>query len=183
MRLAGGDAAITFWAMKLLARLGRGWWLLSGLSVSAAVAGALVVAVISNASGFQLAGNRNAIQFVAELCAHAFSGGGTIQATPVALQGREVTYALKIEHGHLPSSMRLIRVTQGDVVRLELTSDERHFVHFHGYEIQTEVSPGKITKLMFTAGLTGRFPIHLHAGDLDDTGHEDILANIEVYPR
>ena len=168
--------------MKSLAHIGGGWRLLTGLSISAAVAAALVLAVFSSATGFQLAGSNNVVQFVAELYAHSF-GGVTEPAGPVSPQGREVTYALKIEHGHAPPNMRVIRVTQGDVVRLELTSDQPQFVHLHGYEIQTEISPGKVTALAFTASLTGRFPIHLHAGDVDASGHEDILASIEVYPR
>jgi hypothetical protein len=46
--------------------------------------------------------------------------------------------------------------------------------------------PGTVTELAFTANLTGRFPVHLHAGPQEDTGdhgHEDTLVNIEVYPR
>jgi hypothetical protein len=45
--------------------------------------------------------------------------------------------------------------------------------------------PGTVTELAFTANLTGRFPVHLHAGPAEagDHGHEDTLVNIEVYPR
>jgi hypothetical protein len=178
-----GEAALAFRSMKLFAHFGREWRLLGGLSIGAAVACALVMAVFSSATGFLLARDSNVVQFVAELCAHVVGGGGTVAATPVGRQGGEVTFALKIEHGRLPPTMRLIRVNQGDVVRLELTSDYPQIVHFHGYEIQTEISPGKVTQLMFTAGVAGRFPVHLHAGEVDYHGHEDILATIEVYPR
>jgi hypothetical protein len=169
--------------MKSFARFGRGWRLLGGLSISAAVACVLVIELFSSATGFPLARDSNVVQFVAELCAHVVGGDGTVAAAPAGLQGGEVTFALKIERGRLPPSMRLIRVTQGDVVRLELSSDQRGFVHLHGYEIQTELAPGKVTELTFPAGLAGRFALHLHAGEVDDSGHEDVLASIEVYPR
>jgi hypothetical protein len=97
----------------------------------------------------------------------------------------ELTFALKIEHGQVPANTRLIRVMQGDTVKLELSTDRRQFVHLHGYEILKEVMPGTVTELAFTANLAGRFPVHLHAGpaEADDHGHEDTLVNIEVYPR
>ena len=97
----------------------------------------------------------------------------------------ELTFALKIEHGQVAPNARLIRVMQGDTVKLELSSDQRQIVHLHGYEIAKLVAPGKLTEFAFTANLTGRFPIHLHGGAEAPAGaaHEDVLANIEVYPR
>jgi hypothetical protein len=103
--------------------------------------------------------------------------------TIAGAQAAELIFALKIAHGQVPANMRLIRVMQGDAVKLELSSDQRQIVHLHGYEIQKEVAPGTVSELAFTANLTGRFPVHLH-GDHDDAGgHEDTLVNIEVYPR
>jgi hypothetical protein len=97
----------------------------------------------------------------------------------------ELTFALNIEHGQVAASSRLIRVMQGDVVKLELSSDQRQIVHLHGYEIAKLVVPGQVTELVFTANLTGRFPVHLHGGQetAGDDEHEVTLANIEVYPR
>jgi hypothetical protein len=171
--------------MRLFAHFGREWRLLTGLSISAAVACALVIEILSSASGFPLIRGSNVVQYVAELCAHVIGGGGTVPATPVSLQGGEFTFALRIEHGRLPPDMRLIRVRQGDVVKLELSSDQRQFVHVHGYEIQTEVAPDRTAEVKFAANLTGRFPLHVHGGPAAaaDPGHEDVLANIEVYPR
>jgi hypothetical protein len=171
--------------MRLFARFGRGWRLLTALSIGVAVACALVIEVFASAGGFPLIRDSNVVQYVAELCAHVVGGGGTVPATPTSLQAGEFTFALKIEHGRLPPDMRLIRVTQGDVVKLELSSDQRQFVHVHGYEIQTEVAPDRTAELKFAANLTGRFPLHVHGGPQTaaDPGHEDVLANIEVYPR
>jgi hypothetical protein len=110
---------------------------------------------------------------------------GMVGLAASGAQAAELTFALKIEHGHVPANMRLIRVMQGDTVKLELSTDQHQFVHLHGYEILKEVAPGAVTELAFTANVTGRFPVHLHAGheETDDHGHEDTLVNIEVYPR
>jgi FtsP/CotA-like multicopper oxidase with cupredoxin domain len=95
----------------------------------------------------------------------------------------EVTYALRIDNGHVPPNMQLIRVTQGDVVTLQWTADKPSIVHLHGYDIEKRVAPGAVTELKFTARATGRFQVHLHGSAAEAHGHEDALVTIEVYPR
>src|SRR5262245_15151346 len=103
----------------------------------------------------------------------------------MAARGAEVTYVLRIENGHVPENMRLIRVTQGDVVKLQWSADKPSVVHLHGYDIEKRVVPGVITDLIFTARATGRFPVNLHGSGAGSGGHghEDTLVTIEVYPR
>ena len=110
--------------------------------------------------------------------------GAAIMPT-VGAPAAELTFALRIENGRVPANMRLIRVKQGDVVKLEWSADRREIVHLHGYDLEKEVAPGTVTDLTFTANATGRFPIHLHAPKADSGahGHEETLVNIEVYPR
>jgi FtsP/CotA-like multicopper oxidase with cupredoxin domain len=82
--------------------------------------------------------------------------------------------------------MRLIRVNEGDVVRLRWTSDQPLVLHLHGYDIEKRTAAGAVTELVFTAYATGRFPIHIHEQGAGAGGHahEDLpLAIIEVYPR
>jgi FtsP/CotA-like multicopper oxidase with cupredoxin domain len=101
----------------------------------------------------------------------------------LAAKSAEVTYALRIENGHVPANMQLIRVTQGDVVTLQWTADKRSIVHLHGYDIEKRVVPGTVTDLTFTASATGRFPVELHGSQVEAHGHESVLVTIEVYPR
>jgi hypothetical protein len=117
-------------------------------------------------------------------CAAVLSIIGAGLATPGA-QAAELTFALRIENGHVPANMRLIRVQQGDVVKLQCSADRRAIVHLHGYDIEKDVAPGTVTELMFTANLTGRFQVHLHPGKggSGEPAHEETLVNIEVYPR
>ena len=108
-----------------------------------------------------------------------------ITAGAPALAG-ELTFDIKIEHGRVPDTMRLIRVNEGDVVKLRWTSDQPLILHLHGYDIEKRIAAGAVTVLAFTAYATGRFPIHVHAQGTAVGGHthEDApLAIIEVYPR
>ena len=112
-----------------------------------------------------------------------------IFAASVAMTGAqaaEVTFAMRIENGRVPEAMRLIRVKQGDAVKLRWSSDRRMILHLHGYDIEKEVEPGSVADLTFTARAEGRFPIHVHAGEAHpgNPGHEEApLVTIEVYPR
>jgi hypothetical protein len=98
----------------------------------------------------------------------------------------EVIFDLKIEHGRIPDTMRLMRVHEGDIVKLRWTSDRALVLHLHGYDIEKRVAAGAITEFAFTAYATGRFPIQIHAPGAGSGGRvhdEPPLAVIEVYPR
>jgi hypothetical protein len=98
----------------------------------------------------------------------------------------ELTFDIKIEGGRVPDTLRLIRVNEGDLVKLRWTSDQPIVLHLHGYDIEKRVAPGAVTELAFRAYATGRFPIHVHAQGAGASGqaHEDApLTTIEVYPR
>jgi hypothetical protein len=96
----------------------------------------------------------------------------------------ELTFDLKVEHGRVPDNMRVIRVKEGDVVKLRCTTDRPLVLHLHGYNIEKRIMPGPPSELTFTAYATGRFPVHVHAQGADDHAHEEApLVNIEVYPR
>lgn len=105
-------------------------------------------------------------------------------ALTLAADAAEVTYALTIANGRLPDNMRLIRVKQNDVVKLEWRTDKPLSVHLHGYDIEQELKPGTVTEMTFTARATGRFTVEPHIGKTPSDGraHGDILVTIEVYP-
>jgi hypothetical protein len=105
-------------------------------------------------------------------------------ALTVAADAAEVTYALTIANGRVPDNMRLIRVKQNDVVKLEWRTDKPLTVHLHGYDIEQELQPGTVMEMTFTARATGRFTVEPHIGRTPSGGHAhgDILVTIEVYP-
>ena len=112
----------------------------------------------------------------------ALSAG--MPAVMVAAQARELTFDLKVERGAVPADMRLIRVTQGDAVRLRFTTDRPITVHLHGYDIERRIVPGAVAEMQFSANATGRFPIEEHKPDAHGGhSHGEVLVRIEVYPR
>jgi hypothetical protein len=115
------------------------------------------------------------------LAALALCVGGAL--VPTADAG-EVTYVLAISDGHVPQNMRLIRVKQNDVVKLDWSTDKPISVHLHGYDIEKEIKPGTVTQMMFVARATGRFTVEPHIGKTPAGGHAhgDVLVTIEVYP-
>ena len=54
----------------------------------------------------------------------------------------ELTFDLKVERGQVAQNMRLIRVKQGDVVRLRWSTDRPMDLHLHGYDIEQKIEPG-----------------------------------------
>jgi hypothetical protein len=97
----------------------------------------------------------------------------------------ELTFDLKVAHGRVADAMRLIRVKQGDIVKLRWTTDQPLVLHLHGYDIEKRIEPGAAAEFTFTAYATGRFPVHVHLqGDRRGHAHEEApLVNVEVYPR
>ena len=97
----------------------------------------------------------------------------------------EVAFDLKIEKGKVAQNMRLIRVKQGDAVKLRWTTDRPIMLHLHGYDIETKVEPGAVAEMAFEARATGRFPVEEHKPNAKG-GHshgEAPLVRIEVRPR
>ena len=100
-------------------------------------------------------------------------------------QTAEVAFDLSIARGRVAANMRLIRVRQGDTVKLRWTTDRPIIVHLHGYDIEAKVEPGAVTEMAFAAHATGRFPIEEHRPN-PKGGHshgKSPLVRIEVYPR
>ena len=116
---------------------------------------------------------------------------GLLALSPVWLapsahgQGAEVAFDLKIEQGKVTQNLRLLRVKQGDAVKLRWTSDRPIILHLHGYEIETKVVPGAVSEMTFDARATGRFPIEEHkpAAKGGHSHGEAPLVRIEVRPR
>jgi hypothetical protein len=103
----------------------------------------------------------------------------------VRAQGSEVVFDLRIEKGKVAPNMRLVRVKQGDRVRLRWTTDRPIVLHLHGYDIEKKVAPGAVAEMAFEARATGRFPVEEHKPDAKG-GHshgEAALVRIEVRPR
>jgi hypothetical protein len=103
---------------------------------------------------------------------------------PRLAAAQEIVFDVRIENGRVPSDMRLIRIRQGDNVRLHFTSDKPIDLHLHGYDIELRVEPGKAADMAFTARAAGRFPVEQHKPHTQGHSHGDApLVRIEVRPR
>jgi len=96
----------------------------------------------------------------------------------------EVTFVLHVDKGRVPERMRLIRIKQNDVVKLQWTTDTPLTIHLHGYDIEKDLKPGEVTEMTFTGRATGRFTVEPHVGATPGGGHAhgEVLVTIEVYP-
>jgi hypothetical protein len=95
----------------------------------------------------------------------------------------ELTFDLPIASGRVPANKRLIRVKQGDMVKLRWSADRRTEIHLHGYDIGKTVEPGTTTELAFTARAAGRFTVEPHVSNASGGhSHGSVLVTIEVYP-
>ena len=80
--------------------------------------------------------------------------------------------------------MRLVRVRQGDTVKLRWTSDRPIVLHLHGYDIERKVEPGSVAEMSFVARATGRFSVEEHKPDTKGGhSHGAALVRVEVVPR
>jgi hypothetical protein len=105
-------------------------------------------------------------------------------ATIVGAGAAELTFDLHIERGRVAENMSVIRVKQGDIVRLRWRTDRSIILHLHGYDLERKIDPGAIGVMEFAANATGRFPVEVH-GSPETGGHshgEAPLVRIEVYP-
>ena len=97
----------------------------------------------------------------------------------------ERVFLLKVQDQRVALDMRVIRVKQGETVRLRWTSDRPLKLHLHGYDIEHAVTPGTVTEFSFKAYATSRFPINVHTRN-QSRGHghsEHVLVYLEVHPR
>ena len=119
------------------------------------------------------------------MCSALLTAAVLLACDTASVRAAEVTFDLKIDNGKVPPSMRLIRVKQGDSVKLRWTTDRPIMLHLHGYDIEKKVEPGTVSEMTFQAHATGRFPVEEHKPNAQGShGHgEAPLARIEVLPR
>ena len=82
---------------------------------------------------------------------------------------------------HGTEASPVFEARQGDHVVLAVTSLFPGGLYLHGLETEVDIAPGMETTITFTAEHAGRFFLHLHGNDEDQTHAE--LAVLEVAPR
>lgn len=97
----------------------------------------------------------------------------------LAAQPGERVFELALTDGKLPQAMQVIRIKQGDSVKLRWTTDRAITLHLHGYDIERELKAGAVTEFSFKAHATGRFPVNAH----EHGRGERVVLYLEVHPR
>jgi hypothetical protein len=119
--------------------------------------------------------------WLAWLAAGPFMPTALIRAA-VGQDGQQRSIALRIEGRKVVAPDGAIRITEGEVVELRWTSDERVELHLHGYDLELQVRPGEPAVMVVEAYATGRFPITSHRWGEGGYSH-DALTYLEVHPR
>jgi copper(I)-binding protein len=105
----------------------------------------------------------------------------TATGAAVAQTAPQQVIEVRIEDRKVVAPRKAIQITEGDVVELRWTSDERVELHLHGYDLKIDVRPDEPATMVIEAHATGRFPITSHGWGEGGHGH-DAMTYLEVYP-
>lgn len=86
------------------------------------------------------------------------------------------SFDLTIQGKKLVAGPDTLKVTAGDQVTINITSDEDGEFHLHGYDISVDLEASKAAQLKFNADKTGRFPFELEKSKVE-------LGALEVNPK
>ncbi len=102
---------------------------------------------------------------------------GWVLAPGLAGAENRRTFGLEIRDGKVTAAENTIRVTEGEEVQIDWTTDKAVQLHLHGYDIEARAEPGRGVSMTFQAHTAGRFPIAAHGA-----AHGTVIY-LEVYPR
>jgi hypothetical protein len=90
----------------------------------------------------------------------AQSSAPSSSGTTTAPAGQRVE--VQVSGGRVTGDTGRVPVAAGEHVTLVITSDVADEVHVHGYDLETELSPGKPAEVAFDATIPGVFEVELH---------------------
>lgn len=113
------------------------------------------------------------------MAAVAIVGPGLILGSELGLAESETrrTISLEIRKRKVTATKKTIRITEGEEVQIDWTTDETVGLHLHGYDIHAIAEPGQTVSMTFQAHTAGRFPISAHSFD------HGTMIYLEIYPR
>jgi hypothetical protein len=92
--------------------------------------------------------------------APASSAADTPSASSSAAEEQRIE--VEVAGGEVSGDTGRVPVPEGTHVTLVVTSDAADEVHVHGYDIESELEPGKAAELNFDATTPGVFEVELH---------------------
>lgn len=103
------------------------------------------------------------------------------QPTATAPSAPPPPQEITIKGGVPAGGIKSIKVKKGDVVRLQVITDEKvDQLHLHGYDIEKEAANGRPANFRFKANIEGVFEIESHTAE--DAGREPLIGRLVVGP-
>ena len=102
-----------------------------------------------------------------------------------AKQEQPRTFPITISAGQVEAKNRIIKVLQGDTVKMQWVSDKSLILHLHGYDLTLQIMAGQPGTMVFKAHATGRYPVAIHHANKHIKGghHGGAVLYLEVHPR
>lgn len=85
------------------------------------------------------------------------------------------TVRIVVRDGKVKGGITRVAVKKGEQVRIVVVSDRPDEVHLHGYDLTAGAAPGEDARLVFVAGIPGRFQIELEGAGIQ-------IGELEVRP-
>lgn len=109
------------------------------------------------------------------------TGGGSKQPTATAPSAPAPPQEITLKGGVPQGGVKSIKVEKGDVVRLQVLTDEKgDQLHLHGYDIEKQATASKPANFRFKANIEGVFELESHTAE--DAGREPLVARLVVGP-
>jgi len=107
-----------------------------------------------------------------------------LTASAIAQAAAEKPLELRIVEGAIAADQQLIKVTQGDLLRWRVSSNQAGELHLHAYRLSLKLQAGEEKSLAFSAFASGRFRLEWHAAKSAPAADKhQALAMLEVRPR
>jgi len=105
-----------------------------------------------------------AIYFSTRKPANAPTTAGSGQTAANSQQQNDQPVQINVTyHQHQPFTPQEYAVQQGQQVEINVTSDVADELHFHGYDLHTDLTANQPGSIKFTADKTGRFEFELES--------------------
>ncbi len=106
-----------------------------------------------------------------------------LTASAIGQKAVEKPWTLQIIDGVIATDQQLIKVTQGDLLRWRVSSNQAGELHLHAYRLSLKLQAGEEKSIAFSAFATGRFRLEWHAEKNPAADQHQALAMLEVRPR
>ena len=123
--------------------------------------------LLTGCGGGDDGGEQAASTTVTTVAATSTTGPSSTSEAPTTTEGFAGTVIeAKVTGSTVETASRRVRVDRGEKVRIQVEADRNEKVHLHGYDLSSDVAPGKPAIIDFTADAPGVFEVELEQARL-----------------